>query len=122
LTGEEIRYLAAHPVLDANKAPSLDPPTRSTAHPVIRKPLMTAVTAHDDALPYDSSLTYTWQVVKGDASNVVFSAPNARATTATFSTVGDYTLQLSVSDGQRTTYSDPIDVTVVLGGTMINLH
>ena len=122
LTGEEIRHLSAHPVFDANKAPSLDPPARSTARPAMRKPLTAEVTAHDDALPYDSSLTYTWQVVKGDASNVVFSASTARATTATFAAVGDYTLQLTVSDGQRTTYSDPIDVTVVLGGTMVSLR
>jgi len=122
LTGEEIRYLAAHPVLDANKAPSLDPPTRSTAHPVIRKPLMAEVTAHDDALPYDSSLTYTWLVVEGDASKVTFSAPTARTTTVTFAVVGNYTLQLAVSDGQRTTYSDPICVTADTGGTMISLR
>ncbi len=122
LTDEEIRYLSAHPVLDANKAPSLDPPTQSTAHPIMRKPLTAEVTAHDDALPYDSSLTYMWQVVKGDASNVVFSAPDERTTTATFAVVGDYTLQLAVSDGQSTTYSDPIDVTVETGGLIIRLR
>ena len=80
------------------------------------------VTAHDDAIPYDSSLTYRWEVVSGDAADVVLSSPDARSTDATFKKKGEYVLQLAVSDGERTTYSDPIPITVEAAGLQMKFR
>jgi hypothetical protein len=116
LTGEEIRYLASHPVIDANKAPCASIPECPNSRIRPRKPIQVAVTAHDDEMPYDSSLTYRWEVVSGDAADVTLSSPGARSTNATFKKKGEYVLQLAVSDGERTTYSDPIPITVESAG------
>ena len=121
LTAEEIRYLAAHPVRSGHEGPSVSAPS-SPVKAVSREPLTLAVQANGATLAYDNSLTYAWQVVGGDAANVLFSAPTARTTTATFRKSGAYTVQLAVSDGGRTTYSDPIDVTVERAGMVLILR
>jgi hypothetical protein len=67
-------------------------------------------TVSDDGLPTPASLTTTWSVVSG-AGNVAFANAGAVDTTATFTSVGNYVLRLTVSDGQLTT-SDDLSVTV----------
>jgi hypothetical protein len=121
LTADEIRYLASHPVIDANKAPCTSIPECS-GRIRTRKPIQVAVTAHDDEIPYDSSLTYRWEVVSGDAADVVLSSPDARSTNATFTKKGEYVLQLAVSDGERTTYSDRIPITVEAAGLELSFR
>jgi hypothetical protein len=70
--------------------------------------LVGAVT--DDGLPLDAQRSYSWTVVSGPGA-VLFSAPAALSTQATFGAAGTYVLRLSASDTQLTG-SD--DVTVVL--------
>ena len=73
-------------------------------------------------MPVNPCLLCRWQVLKGDASCVVFADATARQTSVTFRKKGYYVIQLAVSDGERTTYSDPIDVTVLARGLMIILR
>ena len=55
-------------------------------------------TASDDGLPAPpATLTTTWSVVSG-VGTVTFANPAARATSATFSAAGTYTLRLTASD------------------------
>ncbi|MEO8609209.1 MAG: choice-of-anchor Q domain-containing protein [Chloroflexota bacterium] len=65
----------------------------------------------DDGLPTGSTLTYAWTVINNPPAPVVFSAPDALSTNATFTIAGTYTLQLSASDGQLTG-SDTLTVVV----------
>ncbi|HZT78163.1 MAG TPA: malectin domain-containing carbohydrate-binding protein [Vicinamibacterales bacterium] len=63
-------------------------------------------TATDDGLPSPpAALTYGWSLVSGPGA-VTFSAPTSLVTTATFATVGTYTLRLAVSDSALTTTAD----------------
>ena len=68
-------------------------------------------TASDDGLPAPpATLTTTWSVVSG-VGTVTFANPAARATTATFSAAGTYTLRLTASDSALSA-SDTIVVIV----------
>lgn len=68
-------------------------------------------TATDDGLPNPpATLTYTWSKLSGPG-NMVFSAPGALSTTATFDAAGSYTLRLTASDSMLST-SDDVVVTV----------
>ena len=55
-------------------------------------------TVTDDGLPLPSELTYTWEQVSGTGT-ANFANVHAIDTTATFTTVGDYELRLTASDG-----------------------
>jgi len=68
-------------------------------------------TATDDGLPTPPTLTVTWSAINNPPAPVIFSAPNALNTTATFSAGGVYTLQLAASDGELTT-TDTLTVIV----------
>jgi hypothetical protein len=65
--------------------------------------------AIDDGRP-SSSLTVQWSKIAGPGS-VAFANAGQAQTTATFSTAGTYTLQLSASDGELTT-TDQLDIAV----------
>ena len=68
-------------------------------------------TATDDGLPNPpATLTTTWSKVSGPGT-VTFGNASARATTATFSLAGSYTLRLTASDSALST-SDDIVITV----------
>jgi RHS repeat-associated protein len=73
-------------------------------------PVSLSGTASDDGQPAGSVLTTTWAKVSGPGE-VSFANPNAKATTATFSTDGTYILRLTASDSLLTA-SD--DMTVVV--------
>ena len=63
-------------------------------------------TASDDGLPAPpATLTTTWSVVSG-VGTVTFANPAARATTATFSAAGTYTLRLTASDSALSASDD----------------
>lgn len=55
----------------------------------------------DDGLP-DAALTTTWRTVSGPGLSVIHD-PSAHSTVVSFSEEGDYVLELSASDGRRTT-------------------
>ncbi len=67
-------------------------------------------TVDDDGLPLPGNLTYSWNQVSGPGS-VNFTDASSPSTSATFSKIGTYTLQASVSDGDLTG-SDSVVVTV----------
>jgi hypothetical protein len=66
-------------------------------------------TATDDGLP-NGSLTVQWSVLSGPGT-VTFSNATTAASTATFSSIGTYVLQLSACDSQ---YTSTLPVTVIV--------
>ncbi len=91
------------------------PPTVSIGENVsviLPHPALLSADAVDDGLPLvPGKLTYAWSRVSGPGS-VEFSAPNALATTATFSAPGEYILRLTAHDGVYST-QDEITVTAL---------
>jgi len=79
-----------------NTAPTVDagPDTSGTAGQAIT---LTGRAA-DDGLPAGSTLSVTWSKASGPGT-VTFGTPAAQDTTATFSTAGTYTVQLTATDG-----------------------
>lgn len=67
-------------------------------------------TASDDGLPSGSTLAVGWSLISGPGT-VSFGTPSQVNTTATFSVSGVYTLRLTTSDSQLTSF-DEIVVTV----------
>jgi hypothetical protein len=74
-------------------------------------------TATDDGNPVPpGQLTMTWSLVSGPAA-VIFSAPHALTTNATFSAAGTYTIRLSASDGEATSSDDVIVIVNASSGS-----
>lgn len=94
-------------VLPANQAPTVNAGPDQT----ITLPNTASLngTATDDALPADT-LSLAWSLQAGPAS-VLFSNGSGPATTAIFSTPGNYILRLTANDLQLTTF-DEVMVTV----------
>ena len=122
LSEAEIRYLYEHPVPSAeNEAPETVVPIsgvklyRRTGNKTL------AATAFDDGLPAGSALSFAWSVAEGDPSGLSL-APGAGASlVATGLKVGDYKLQLVATDGERTTYSGLVPVSVIAPGMIIDI-
>jgi hypothetical protein len=73
-------------------------------------------TVTDDGLPNPpGAVTVTWSKVSGPGT-VTFASPNAKTTTATFSTSGTYVVQLTASDSALSA-SDTAQVTVNAAGS-----
>lgn len=106
----EVRGGPWHGVPDNNQPPLVNAgPDRviSSLHPTL--PLEGTVT--DDGLPDPpAKTTIMWSKLSGPGS-VSFSNPSVTDTSATFSTVGTYTLQLLAFDGIRSA-TDDIEITV----------
>lgn len=121
LTEAEIRYLYEYPSPEhVNQAPDVTIPLSSLRFSAVRTTACPIdATAFDDGLPLSGSQTCKWTVVSGDASALEFSDASSAATTVTATKVGTYTLQLVVSDGERTQYSDPIVFTATPFGMAI---
>ena len=119
LTPEEIRYLAANPVVGENRGPCVDGPTAADAHLSARKSTQVAAVAFADRLPTGDALTYRWSVVSDNAALASFGDATSASTTFTASKMGVYVLQLVVSDGERTVCSKPLTVEVVAPGMLI---
>ncbi len=119
LTAAEIRYLAAHPILDANRGPSVERPKAETVRPAVRKETAVASVAFADNPPAGNALSYEWRVLVGDEDDVVFADRTAASTTFTARRMGRYVLQLKVSDGERVVYSEPLSIEAVVAGMSI---
>ena len=59
-----------------------------------------AAQVEDDGLPRGSSLTIAWKKIAGPGE-VTFSSPATASTRATFSAPGEYQIQLSATDGEK---------------------
>jgi PKD repeat protein len=87
-----------------NKPPVvLAGPDRSLAMPA--NSLSLSGTFSDDALPAGATYTAAWSVSTGPAG-VSFSAPVALSTNVTFAAAGTYTLRLTVSDSDRSSFDE----------------
>ena len=115
LTAREIKMLAGNPDLSANRAPAVDAFADGTRQVETRKPFAVATAVFDDGEPEGGALAYKWSVLFGDASKVAFGDATARETTFTAAKSGRYVLQLEVSDGERTTHSEPLIVDAMSG-------
>jgi PKD repeat protein len=92
LTGTGLISVAVNP---ANQAPVVFPgPDQTLALPA--NTLTLAGTVTDDGLPACVPLSIQWSAISGPAP-VTFSAPASATTVATFTTAGNYVLQLSAS-------------------------
>ena len=66
----------------------------------------------DDGMPYDKDMSYAWEVISTpEGADVLLSSSNKPSTTITGTVEGDYTLKLTVSDGE---YTVTVDFTVSL--------
>jgi len=121
LTEAEIKYLAASPVTEITRAPAVGgEPAQLSSTARVTKEISVQVNA--DTYPPGAVLTYTWCVLSGDTSKIVFGDVTARTTTLTALETGTYVIQLAVSDGERTVYSAPIPLDVHASGTVIYLR
>jgi hypothetical protein len=102
-------------VITVNPAPPVNQPpvVNAGADQTITLPATASLsgTVTDDGLPNPpAAVTTTWSKVSGPGT-VTFGNASARATTATFSTSGSYTLRLTASDSALTA-SDDVVITV----------
>jgi hypothetical protein len=63
-------------------------------------PLVLNGEVQDDGLPRDGKLVVTWRKIAG-SGNVTFSSTDTAATRATFSAPGEYELELTGNDGEK---------------------
>jgi len=123
LSEAEIRYLYEHPVPSAeNEAPSVTVPlsTVKLYRNLAGKQL--AAGAFDDGIPAGSALSCTWSVVSGDASGLMLEAGEGASLVVTGLKNGDYKLQLVATDGERTTYSAFVPISVLSAGMRISIR
>lgn len=118
LAAAEIRYLAANPILGVNRGPSVDAPT-GAATATAKRPTAVVSAAFADVLPEGGALTYEWTVVSDNAALAAFGDRTAAETTFTARKKGVYVLQLKVTNGERTAWSQPLTVEVTAPGLAI---
>jgi hypothetical protein len=112
LSAAEIKWLAAHPRVDANEGLCLDGlPTAIRVMKGLPKTVGPAIISN-------GNVTYRWFELDG-AEGLALDNVNQPACCVTGRTLGMYRLVLEVSDGERTTRSDPITVEVVPAGTVL---
>jgi hypothetical protein len=100
-------------VVTVNQAPVVNP--GSPLAIALSDPANLNGSATDDGFPNPpGALTYNWTAVSGPGA-VTFADANAASTTATFSSVGNYTLRLTASDGAL---SGSADLAVIVGGPL----
>ena len=116
LTPTQIRALANERDATRNFAPAMDVSAPRRVTRLTELPISLGV--YDDGLPSGGTLACSWEVVFGDASAVSFGDETSAATTVRFRKEGRYHLQLVASDGERTSYSDPMVVDVVPRGSV----
>lgn len=112
LSAAEIKWLAAHPRVEANEGLCLDGlPTAIHVMKGFPKTVGPAIISN-------GNVTYRWFELDG-AEGLALDNVNQPACCVTGRTLGMYRLVLEVSDGERTTRSDPITVEVVHAGTVL---
>ena len=120
LTEAEIKYLAANPVADIDRAPAVS--AASKARRVgTRKEAAIAAAAGDDRKAA-AELTGRWQVVGGDAASVSFADAAAAETEFTAAAAGVYLLSYVVSDGENETWSEPVEINVTRSGMTVTVR
>ena len=114
LSDAEIAYLAATPA-EQNREPQIDAigtPARMfrtrTAH-VLATPAV-----YDDGLPSGSSMSTGWVVAAGNPADVTITGNSV-----VFDQDGEYVLRYYATDGACTSYSEPLHVRAVSGGTVL---
>ncbi len=117
LSEAEIRCLCEHPVPGLHlRAPAVRVPETVSAIAHSAKTIQAAA-AKDPAA--DGTLAIKWEVVSGDETKLAFSDLDSAITTVTALAAGEYVLRLMATDGTRTTYSRPVSLTCLDGGTML---
>ena len=114
LTDEEIKLLAVDP--DNNHAPVIE--SQSSVTVQVGQPASGLAAVYDDGQPRDKTLATQWSVVSGDASKVAFADGEDPSTGITFTKSGEYVLQLTASDGERTSAVN-ISVVAAPSGTLL---
>jgi hypothetical protein len=94
---------------DMSINPNLPPVTRGGPDREITLPATANLNGSvtDDGLPAPATLTRTWTKVSG-AGSVTFGNANAAQTSASFTEPGPYLLQLTASDGEKTSSADVV--------------
>jgi hypothetical protein len=98
--GLNVAQFTSLSIVPLNTAPIVNPGTLPST---ITSPLALSGVVTDDGLPDPLSLTWSAPLAAGA---VTFSNPAAASTSASFSTVGDYILRLTATDGVATTFAD----------------
>lgn len=120
LTEAEIKYLAANPVVDVNRAPSAFAVLQNS-RVVNRKAAAIAGFASDDGAE-SATLSGCWQVIDGDASAVSFGDASAGETTFTAKKIGRYVIAYVVSDGEKSSWSEPLVINVESMGMTVRIR
>ena len=112
----QVTVTATTPIT-TNQAPSVSAGTDQT----VTLPASLNGTVSDDGLPNPpGSLTVTWSKVSGPGT-VTFASNSAVDTTATFSVVGTYVLQLTASDGALSA-NDAVQITVIPASVIVPVN
>ncbi len=114
LSETEIKWLAAHPRVDANEGPGVD------GLPALVRVGKNATKAIGPAILSDGlgAASCRWQVL-GDPAGVDLADENTATCRVTGRAIGTYSLVLEVSDGERVARSRPVTVEVLNAGTVI---
>ncbi|MBF0197389.1 MAG: hypothetical protein HQL32_06745 [Planctomycetes bacterium] len=94
-TTEGSMYLTSYAVKGINTAPTIDSLTPEEASIETNQVLQLEVSASDDE---QDELFYQWEKVSG-SGNSLFSSDNTSSSNVSFDSAGNYSLQITVSDG-----------------------
>lgn len=116
----EIRYLAAYPRGDENRAPDVTLGV-TELRGTVGRPLSVATAVTDDGRPADGALVWRWEVTAGDGSKLSIDDADPAVTeiVGLRKSQGGYTLRLVATDGDRTTYSAPLSLLLDPTGLLI---
>jgi hypothetical protein len=107
-----------------NQAPTVATVATATPNPVTGTTSALAVLGTDDA--GESALIYTWAATTVPTGGTVTFSVNgtnaAKATTATFTKAGSYTLQATIKDAEGLTVTSSVTVVVSTTTSSINVH
>jgi hypothetical protein len=120
LEADEVKRLAEDPYALYNRPPQIVSPTGGMKTVSVLTACPLEGIAYDDALP--RGLTYSWELVSGDASAVALADPSAAETSVTFWEPGTYQVRLRVTDGETVTSSPSQTYRVLPNGTVMILR
>lgn len=111
-------------VLTASSVPNSPPtvvnPAQASANPTTGTPVALSVLGADDG--GEANLVYTWSTSGSPPGPVAFGANGtnaAKASTATFSVAGTYTLRVTIADTQGASTTSSVNVVVAGGGGVV---